>query len=110
MSLAPFVVWAPLPSAVSLMIKPVGGRRPTRVAMERDEEGWWRPAEPLPEGGVGEFDYGYQLNGDRPVLPDPRSRRQPDGVHGWSRTFDPDAFAWTDAELDRPAARGRGDL
>ena len=30
------------------------------------------------------------------VLPDPRSRRQPDGVHGWSRTYDPDLFTWTD--------------
>ena len=30
------------------------------------------------------------------VLPDPRSRRQPDGVHGWSRTFDADEFVWSD--------------
>jgi maltooligosyltrehalose trehalohydrolase len=93
--LAPFVVWAPLPSTVSLMIKPIGAEA-TRIAMKSDEEGWWRPTEPLPQIGVGEFDYGYQLNGDGPVLPDPRSRRQPDGVHGWSRTFDPDHFAWTD--------------
>ena len=71
------------------MIKPVGGET-TRVVMKNDDEGWWRPAEPLPKIGVGEFDYGYQLNGDGPVLPAPRSRRQPDGVHGWSRTFDPD--------------------
>jgi maltooligosyltrehalose trehalohydrolase len=95
-SLAPFVVWAPLPSTVSLMIKPVGVANATRVAMERDEEGWWRPAEALPNDGVGEFDYGYQLDGNEKVLADPRSRRQPDGVHGWSRTFDPDQFAWTD--------------
>jgi maltooligosyltrehalose trehalohydrolase len=95
-SLAPFVVWAPLPSTVSLMIKPVGAADATRVAIERDEEGWWRPVDPLPQDGVGEFDYGYQLDGSQTVLPDPRSRRQPDGVHGWSRTFDPDRFAWTD--------------
>jgi maltooligosyltrehalose trehalohydrolase len=95
-SLAPFVVWAPLPSTVSLMIRPVGAAEAARVAMERDEEGWWRPAESLPDGGVGEFDYGYQLDGSERVLPDPRSRRQPDGVHGWSRTYQPDRFAWTD--------------
>ena len=29
-------------------------------------------------------------------LPDPRSRRQPDGVHALSRTFDPARFSWTD--------------
>ena len=28
--------------------------------------------------------------------PDPRSRRQPEGVHGLSRRFDPDAYAWRD--------------
>ena len=29
-------------------------------------------------------------------MPDPRSRRQPAGVHERSRTFDPTAFAWSD--------------
>ena len=31
------------------------------------------------------------------MLPDPRSRRQPQGVHELSCTFDPDAFEWHDA-------------
>ena len=96
MSLAPYVVWAPIPSAVELMIKPVGGTEVTAVAMDRDEEGWWRPAAPLPDDGVGEFEYGFRLDGAEAVLPDPRSRWQPDGVHSWSRTFDPDRFGWTD--------------
>jgi maltooligosyltrehalose trehalohydrolase len=105
-SLAPFVVWAPNPATVDLMIRPVGDARTssgetppntaTKVAMERDDEGWWRPVEPLPNNGAGEFDYGFRLDGAEKVLPDPRSRRQPDGVHGWSRTFDPDRFDWTD--------------
>src|SRR5690606_10182743 len=30
------------------------------------------------------------------VLPDPRSRRQPDGVHRPSRGFDPARYAWRD--------------
>ena len=70
--------------------------------MERDDEGWWCPAEPLAGRcriggeGVGEFDYGFLLDDSDTVLPDPRSRRQPDGVHGWSRTFDPDEFVWSD--------------
>ena len=102
MSLARFVVWAPRKSSVTLMIKKVGESAPTRVAMERDDEGWWCPAEPLPDGagsgeeGVGEFDYGFLLEDSEIVLPDPRSRRQPDGVHGWSRTFDADEFVWSD--------------
>src|SRR5215212_2692290 len=96
MSLAQFVVWAPRPSSVTLVIEKVDENTPVKVAMERDEEGWWSPAEPLPDNGIGEFDYGFILDDSDTVLADPRSRRQPDGVHGWSRTFDADAYAWSD--------------
>ena len=96
MSIAPFAVWAPLPETVTLHVRPVGGTA-TTVPMAKDDEGWWHPTEPLPAGEPGaEFDYGYELNGSGQVRPDPRSRRQPEGVHGWSRTYDPDEFAWTD--------------
>jgi maltooligosyltrehalose trehalohydrolase len=78
------------------MIKKVGDSTPVKVAMERDDEGWWIPAEPLPDDGIGEFDYGFALDDSEIVLPDPRSRRQPNGVHGWSRTFDADEFDWSD--------------
>jgi maltooligosyltrehalose trehalohydrolase len=78
------------------MIKKVGETTPVKVAMERDEEGWWYPAEPPPGDGVGEFDYGFILDDSGTVLPDPRSRWQPNGVHGWSRTFDPDSYVWSD--------------
>ncbi|MEF2976948.1 malto-oligosyltrehalose trehalohydrolase [Subtercola sp. YIM 133946] len=33
---------------------------------------------------------------DAPAVPDPRSRRQPTGVHGLSRTFDPSRHQWSD--------------
>ncbi len=100
MSIPPFAVWAPLPEAVGLHIRPVGGQARV-IAMARDDQGWWHPSEPLPAGpggepGAGEFDYGYELDHSGQVRPDPRSRRQPDGVHGWSRSYDPDAFGWTD--------------
>jgi maltooligosyltrehalose trehalohydrolase len=78
------------------MIKKVGDGTPVGVAMERDDEGWWIPAESLPHDGLGEFDYGFVLDGSATVLPDPRSRRQPNGVHSWSRTFDADQFSWSD--------------
>ncbi len=96
MSLAPFLVWAPHASKVTLAIRPVGGDTSTRVPMAPERDGWWQPDGPLPNDGVGEFDYGYLLDDSEEVLPDPRSRRQPDGVHGWSRTFDSRSFAWTD--------------
>src|SRR3954453_14537110 len=94
-----FAVWAPKPESVELRIRPAGSASPSgesRIPMERDEEGWWRPSGPLPQDGVGEFDYGYTLNGSETVLPDPRSQRQPEGVHGWSRTYDATAYPWQD--------------
>jgi maltooligosyltrehalose trehalohydrolase len=55
--------------------------------------GWWQAdvAEALPGR-----DYGFLLDDDEQVLPDPRSRRQPRGVHQPSQ-FYADDFAWTDA-------------
>jgi maltooligosyltrehalose trehalohydrolase len=41
--------------------------------------------------------YAYSL-ADRDPLPDPASRFQPDGVHGWSEIVDPRHFRWTDGD------------
>ncbi|WP_295658210.1 malto-oligosyltrehalose synthase [uncultured Nocardioides sp.] len=82
-----FDVWAPRPETVELQ---AGDRR---VPMTRGDDGWWTPTDPAPEG---EVDYGYVVDGGDTVLPDPRSRRQPEGVHGLSRTFDPTAHEWQD--------------
>ncbi len=78
------------------MLRRAGTSEAAAIGMERDSEGWWRPAVPLPEGPVSDFDYGYRLDGAEDVLPDPRSRRQPDGVHGWSRGYDPAGHTWGD--------------
>ena len=87
MSRGRFDVWAPVPTQVRLS---VGDEL---VAMTKGADGWWTPDGPVPDG---EVDYGYLLDDSETVLPDPRSRRQPQGVHERSRTFDPDAFEWTD--------------
>ncbi|MET3961570.1 maltooligosyltrehalose trehalohydrolase [Marmoricola sp. OAE513] len=83
-----FDLWAPVPDQVRLSIEG------DVVAMRRGDDGWWTPAQAVADG---EVDYGYLLDDDPTVLPDPRSRRQPDGVHGRSRTDDPATFAWTDS-------------
>jgi len=59
-------------------------------------EGWWELAQqhPLTPG----LDYGYLIDESDEPLPDPRSRRQPHGVHGLSRTVDPGGFTWTAAD------------
>ena len=79
----PIEIWAPFAREVALLVGTE--RRPAR----RDGEGWWR-ADPLPAG----TDYWVSI--DRgPGRPDPRSRFQPQGVHGPSRVVDR-TFAWRD--------------
>ncbi len=47
--------------------------------------------------------YAFRLNGDGP-FPDPASRFQPDGVHGFSEVVDP-SFDWTDAHFQPASLR-----
>jgi malto-oligosyltrehalose trehalohydrolase len=93
-----FDVWAPRPQRLRLAVGD------DVVEMTRGAGDWWQPAGPVPEG---EVDYGYLLDDAEQPVPDPRSRRQPDGVHGRSRTFDAGAYEWSDvAWTGRPLAGG----
>ncbi|GAA4754443.1 malto-oligosyltrehalose trehalohydrolase [Modestobacter marinus] len=92
-----FAVWAPLPERVRLQVD--GGVHD----MQRDDAGWWHAT----VAASPEADYGYLLDDDPTPRPDPRSRRQPEGVHGLSRRFDPAAHRWgDDAWTGRPLAGG----
>lgn len=81
-----FAVWAPTPGLVRL---DVNG---TVFPMTPSADGWWRAAVTAPDDAR----YGYLLDDDPAVLPDPRSPRQPDGVHQRSRLWSPGAGEWTD--------------
>jgi maltooligosyltrehalose trehalohydrolase len=61
--------------------------------MERGEHGWWR--RDVPEAGPG-TDYSFVLPDHETPLPDPRSKWQPEGVHGPSRVYDHSAYPWSD--------------
>ncbi|HTJ69982.1 MAG TPA: malto-oligosyltrehalose trehalohydrolase [Actinospica sp.] len=56
-----------------------------------DRPGWFRAALPADADS-----YAFRLDGG-PLRPDPRSRRQPHGVHAPSAPDDPAAFPWTDS-------------
>ncbi|GAB3214335.1 malto-oligosyltrehalose trehalohydrolase [Marinactinospora endophytica] len=83
-----FSVWAPERDRVRLRLD--GEDHP----MARDERGWWHVRVP---GAPPQADYGFLLDDDTEPLPDPRSLRQPHGVHGLSRRYDHSAFPWSDA-------------
>jgi maltooligosyltrehalose trehalohydrolase len=81
-----FAVWAPKPERVRLNVDGA------EFSMTRDSGGWWRAAVDAPAGAR----YGYLLDDDPTLLPDPRSPRQPDGVHDRSQLWEPAPQAWTD--------------
>ncbi|MFD8152646.1 malto-oligosyltrehalose trehalohydrolase [Streptomyces sp. NPDC059720] len=90
-----FEVWAPQADRVTLECDGV-----TR-ALERDPErpGWWWGEAEAREGSR----YGFALDGG-PVLPDPRSRRQPDGPDGLSAVVDHERHTWRAQWQGRPLA------
>ena len=84
-----FEVWAPRAARVQLQLD-------GKVFPMTPHEGWWsadiawRP----------DADYAYLLDGDDTPVPDPRSLRQPSGVHGLSRTYSPaEPVPWAGREL-----------
>ena len=82
-----FEVWAPRAHTMDVKI---GNKK---NAMEKRERGWWSAT--LEEAAPG-TDYGFVIDGLEPLLPDPRTQWQPNGVHGESRIVDHSAFAWSD--------------
>jgi maltooligosyltrehalose trehalohydrolase len=78
-------VWAPNASRVRAV---TGGAEHELTA---GDDGWWS-AELPPDA-----DYAYLLDDAETPVPDPRSVWQPAGVHGPSRRYDHERFAWTDA-------------
>src|ERR1700712_1957950 len=81
-----FDVWAPEADQVTLHLKD------RTEPMERDpaRPGWWQVRADASDGTR----YGFALGADGPVLPDPRSRRQPDGPDGLSAVVDHSAHTW----------------
>lgn len=88
-----FEVWAPGAGSVGLQLSG------NRLAMGRDgsRAGWWTAEADAADGDR----YGFSVD-EGPLLPDPRSRRQPDGPDGPSAVVDQEAYAW------RSDWRGRG--
>ncbi|BCZ24912.1 malto-oligosyltrehalose trehalohydrolase [Mycobacterium senriense] len=91
-----FRVWAPTPARVRL---DVDGQT---HAMTRSGDGWWHASVDTAPAAR----YGYLLDDDPTVLPDPRSARQPEGVHARSQLWDPAAAKWTDSGWGGRAVEG----
>ena len=88
-----FEVWAPQARTVEVKIGDA------KFPLARKERGWWSGE--VATAGPG-TDYGFVLDGLEPPLPDPRTRWQPNGVHGESRVVDDAAFRWSDRGWQSP--------
>ncbi|MFH8466098.1 malto-oligosyltrehalose trehalohydrolase [Streptomyces sp. NPDC017991] len=80
-----FEVWAPQAGRMTLHCAG------TTRALEPDPQrpGWWTGEAEAQDGTR----YGFAVD-DGPVLPDPRSYRQPDGPDGLSAVVDQERYAW----------------
>ncbi|MDQ6875268.1 MAG: malto-oligosyltrehalose trehalohydrolase [Actinomycetota bacterium] len=84
--MATLEVWAP--HAGRVQVEVAGERHPLTAR----DDGWWLTDTPVEPGA----DYAFLIDDDETRLPDPRSRWQPQGVHGPSRRYEDAAFDWTD--------------
>ncbi|MER6273702.1 malto-oligosyltrehalose trehalohydrolase [Streptomyces sp900105755] len=80
-----FEVWAPQADRVTLHCD--GATH--ALEHDPDRSGWWTGEAAAGDGTR----YGFALD-DGPVLPDPRSRRQPDGPDGLSAVVDHERHEW----------------
>jgi malto-oligosyltrehalose trehalohydrolase len=88
-----FRLWAPAARRVQLVLESAAAG-PKMLPMEPRAEGTY-------ELITGEARAGsrYRFSvGDGAWVPDPASRRNPQGVHGPSEVVDPEVFEWTDAD------------
>ena len=83
-----FFVWAPEARELQIVLE-TGGSHP----LPREEGGYFRGILPAKAGDR----YKILIDGKGP-FPDPASRYQPEGPHGWSEIVDANAFQWSDQE------------
>ena len=81
-------LWAPRRTRVAVVMD---GRA---TVLDRDGDGWFSA---VVDGRAGST-YGFFLDDEERLYPDPASRFQPDGPHGLSQVVDPSSYVWRDAD------------
>lgn len=93
-----FGVWAPFANKMAVKIGDT-----LHPMSKADDRGWWKVSVAEAESGT---DYAFVLNDDSTPYPDPRGLWQPHGVHGPSRIYRHEAFAWNDSRWQGPPLSG----
>ncbi|MHB1557615.1 MAG: malto-oligosyltrehalose trehalohydrolase [Isosphaeraceae bacterium] len=88
-----FRVWATKPRRIEVVLQS-GPGAPGSVPLKAEPDGYFAGLAPSAAAGTR---YLLRLGGpDGPLVPDPASRYQPEGLHGPSEVVDPSAARWTD--------------
>ena len=85
-----FRVWAP--RAKKLTVEVISGKNTKKIPLKKNENGYF---DKFTEKVLKGDRYLYILD-DTSHYPDPASRFQPEGVHGFSQIINPDDFEWED--------------
>jgi maltooligosyltrehalose trehalohydrolase len=103
-----FRVWAPRRKRVEVIFRDdgesQGDQSRSAIALAPERDGYF--AGLAPEVRAGDR-YGFRLDDDPKLFPDPASRFQPDGPHGLSMVIDPASYRWRDGEWHGPDRRGQ---
>ena len=90
-----FRVWAPERNRVVVVFRSEGRSDDRQtVTLTQEEHGYFGGLAPGLKTGAR---YGFLLDDDEQVYPDPASRSQPSGPHDWSEVIDPTRFDWSDS-------------
>ena len=93
-----FRLWAPAAQRCELALYIGTSSEPQLLAAQAAERGWW---ECFTESAQAGSLYQWRADG-KPLVPDPASRQNPQGVHQSSCVVDPRQFDWDSGWLGRP--------
>ena len=99
-----FRLWAPAAARVELVLESSSGPErmpPLEMSRTMSPDGGFELVTRDARTGSR---YRFLIDGEA-LVPDPASRRNPQGVHGPSQVVDPEAFAWTDEDWRAPPWR-----
>ena len=103
-----FRVWAPRRNNVAVeFFDAAGNTAAPALGLDQESGGYFAGFAPAAAAGTR---YGFRLDQESKLYPDPASRCQPEGPHGLSEVVDADDFVWHDADWRGVELHGPGAL
>src|SRR5437016_5620726 len=102
---AHFRVWAPRRKNVEVVFPEARGAAvASSIVLSPEARGYFSGISPDAAAGAN---YGFRLDDEATLYPDPASRWQPNGPHGLSEVIDPAAYQWHDGDWPGVTLQGQ---